>query len=367
VACNGERVALVRVVASGILAAVVSAPAGTAVAAALAAPSGPPRISSRGLLHDLTVGPTYHAGYLRTKFTLWTSHPDGCDTREKVLIRDALVTPHVGSGCYLTGGKWRSPYDGLTTRDPTQIQVDHMVPLAAAWGAGAWRWTSATREEFANDLGTPYDLLAVSGHTNESKGDSSPDQWLPPKHSFDCRYMADYTAVLWRWKLAISPSQKSFLHSRLRACGWPRILAPTRPAINRHPTGGGGPRRGHAATGIRISTVSFDSPGDDTGSSASLNGEWVEVTNTSSKAARLGQWSLHDEHSSHVFSFPGFRLKSHHAVKVHTGRGTDDKTDLFWQSGTYIWNNDGDTATLIAANGKAADSCHFSGSSPASC
>jgi hypothetical protein len=53
---------------------------------------------------------------------------------------------------------------------------------------------------YASDLGTRYDLLAVSAHSNESKSDKGRDQWLPPRTSFDCRYMADYTAVLWRWR-----------------------------------------------------------------------------------------------------------------------------------------------------------------------
>jgi hypothetical protein len=326
-------------------------------------------VSTRMLLHKLTVGPTYHSGYQRSKFALWSAHPDGCDTREKVLIRDAVTAPRVAAGCALSGGRWRSPYDGVTTGNPSKIQVDHMVALAAAWGAGAWRWTPATREAFANDLGTHYDLLAVSAGSNESKGDSSPDRWLPPKRSFICRYVADYTAVLWRWRLAVNPTQKSFLVHRLRSCGWPKIAAPTRPAIDRRPTGGGGGgRRGQVATGIRISAVSFDSPGDDTGSNRSLNDEWVQITNTSSKDAVLDHWAVHDAHGSHRYDVGSFRLRSKRSVRLHTGRGADSATDLYWGSGQYIWNNDGDTATLLASDGAVADRCHFTAAgSPASC
>ena len=191
------------------------------------------RISSHYLLSHLPVRSAHYAGYLRSKFTLWTEHPDGCNTRYKVLIRDAVVKPAVEAGCYLAHGKWVSPYDGFTTTDPTKLQVDHVVPLAAAWGAGAYRWNADTRKRFANDLGTSYDLIAVSGHSNESKGDSGPDQYLPPRSSFDCRYMADYTAVLWRWHLSIDPTEKSFLFHHLERCGWPRIAEPTRPRIVR--------------------------------------------------------------------------------------------------------------------------------------
>jgi hypothetical protein len=345
---------LLTLLATGL---VVAGPTSQAVAVTIA-PSVR-TVSSHGLLDKLTVGTTYHSGYVRSKFTLWTMHSDGCNTRYEVLIRDAVVKPKVEAGCYLADGKWVSPYDGFTTTNPTKIQIDHVVPLAVAWGSGAWRWTAATRKAFANDLGTRYDLLAVSGHANESKGDKGPDQWLPAKHSFDCRYMTDYTAVLWRWKLHIDSAQKSFLTNHLRACGWPSVNEPARPAIHRRPVGGGaGGRGGATATGIRISAINFDPPGADEGGNASLNAEWVRITNTSSKAAGLGQWVLHDA-GGHLFDFPSFHLKAHTSVRIHTGAGSNGAKNLYWGSTWYIWNNGGDTATLENANGAKVDSCTY--------
>jgi hypothetical protein len=203
----------------------------TAPTSAAAARPDVHRVSSHYLLTHLPVHAAHYGGYLRSKFTLWTEHADGCNTRYKVLFRDAVVKPTVEAGCYLANGKWVSPYDGFTTTNPTKLQVDHVVPLAAAWGAGAYRWNSDTRKRFANDLGTSYDLIAVSSHSNESKGDDGPDQYLPPRSSFDCRYMADYTAVLWRWHLSIDRAEKSFLSHHLAQCGWPKIAEPSRPRI----------------------------------------------------------------------------------------------------------------------------------------
>ena len=127
-------------------------------------------ISSKRLLSSLTVKAPHEAGYKRSKFKLWDSHPDGCNTRYQVLIRDAKRKPHVGAGCYLTDGKWVSPYDGFTTTNPTKVQIDHVVPLAVAWRAGAWEWDPSSREQFANDLGTRFDLLAVSGALERVEG-----------------------------------------------------------------------------------------------------------------------------------------------------------------------------------------------------
>jgi hypothetical protein len=204
-------------------------------------------MSSRYLLNHLKVQGAHYGAYVRSKFELWTEHPNGCDTRYVVLIRDAVHKPHVGAGCYLTQGRWRSPYDGIVATNPTKIQIDHVVPLAVAWGSGAYRWNADTRKRFANDLGTHYDLLAVSAHSNEAKGDAGPDEWLPPRRSFDCRYMTDYTAVLWRWHLTIDPTEKAFLSSHLGRCGWPLIHEPPRPTIGYASSGGGSGSGGGSA------------------------------------------------------------------------------------------------------------------------
>jgi hypothetical protein len=163
------------------------------------------------------------------------------------------------------------------------------VPLADAWYEGAYRWNAATREHFANDLGTRYDLLAVSGHSNESKGDEGPDEWLPPRKSFDCRYMADYTAVLWRWRLTIDSTQKAFLHSHLAACGWPTVKEPPRPAIHLRSsssTGGGGGTATHActrtSTGNCIKAGEFCPQADYGHYGYDANGDRLECTGDSS-------------------------------------------------------------------------------------
>ena len=209
-------------------------------------------LSSKYLLNHLTVRGGHPAGYVRSKFSLWATERDGCSARYDVLIRDARRKPTVTQpGCHLSGGRWVSPYDDVTTTNPSKVQIDHVVPLEQAWAAGAYRWSSATRKAYANDLGTRFDLLAVSAHSNESKGDRGPDEWLPPRKSFQCRYMADYTAVLWRWHLSIDAPQKAFLAAHLATCGWPRVNEPARPTIrlaSSSGSGGGGGGSSHACT-----------------------------------------------------------------------------------------------------------------------
>ena len=156
-------------------------------------------------------------GYSRNLFKHWIdTDKDGCNTRYEVLIAEAIVKPKVGAGCYLTGGKWRSPYDGKVFANPTGLDIDHMVPLAEAWRSGAWAWTAAQRMDFANDLEDSRSLLAVTASLNRSKGDRDVATWLPLKAQ--CNYISNWIAVKWRFDLTVDPVEGEFLQNKITTC-----------------------------------------------------------------------------------------------------------------------------------------------------
>jgi len=111
----------------------------------------------------------------------------------------------------------------------------------------------------------------------------------------------------------------------------------------------------NASAGVKFTKIQYDSPGTDTGSSSSLNAEWVKIKNTGKKAVNLKGWKLSDT-ASHVYTFGSLKLKAGKTVTVHTGSGSDSKKRVYQDSGAYIWNNDGDTAKLKKGN-KLKDKC----------
>jgi hypothetical protein len=190
------------------------------------------RVSTRALLSDLAVTAEHQRGYDRDKFADWRdADGDGCDTRDEVLLREAIDLPRIGAGCQLTSGRWFSKYDGVTTADASTFDIDHMVPLAEAWQSGAYRWSSGTRARYSNDLRYGAALIAVTAHSNRSKGEQEPQDWMPERASYRCTYVANWVAVKWRWNLRVNRAEKDFLRSRLRACGWPGVAKPSRAVI----------------------------------------------------------------------------------------------------------------------------------------
>jgi hypothetical protein len=165
----------------------------------------------------LTIAADQIGGYSRNLFKHWIDvDKNGCNTRYEVLIAEAIVKPKVGAGCYLTGGRWRSSYDGKIFTNPTGLDIDHMVPLAEAWRSGAWAWTATQRMDFANDLEDPRSLLAVTASLNRSKGDRDVAGWLPKRAQ--CNYISNWIAVKWRFDLTVDPIEGEFLQSKITSC-----------------------------------------------------------------------------------------------------------------------------------------------------
>ncbi len=133
-------------------------------------------------------------GYNRSLFKHWIdADKDGSDTRAEVLIEEAIVKPKIGKKCAFTGGKWLSPYDGKSTTKASDLDIDHVVPLAEAWRSGAWAWSATKRQAYANDLEESKSLVAVSLGLNRSKGDKDVSAWLPPKGI--CIYVENWITV----------------------------------------------------------------------------------------------------------------------------------------------------------------------------
>jgi hypothetical protein len=133
-----------------------------------------------------------------------------------VLKRDGTGVT-VDSDCEPTAGRWYSVYDAVYITDDSAIDIDHIVPLAEAWKSGASTWTTARRQQFANDL-TIAQLIAVSASSNRSKGDRDPGSWKPTNTSVHCIYAREWIWVKYTYGLALQSTEKTALQQMLNAC-----------------------------------------------------------------------------------------------------------------------------------------------------
>ena len=205
--------------------AIAGSPPGPATAAG--APRPPPARKALSVLMGLEVAPPGSmAGYSREAFPHWASEaarygwtePDGsCDARDAALIRDGEGV-EIDGDCSITAGTWLDPYTGRTLTDSSEVDIDHVVPLANAWrsGAGSSGWSVADREAYAND---PEVLLSADAGANRAKGDKGPETWKPPNQDYWCEYARRWIWIKSDWRLSVNPKEKSSLRRMLGTCG----------------------------------------------------------------------------------------------------------------------------------------------------
>ncbi|MCX5229658.1 HNH endonuclease family protein [Streptomyces sp. NBC_00233] len=191
---------------------------------ATATPAAPTRAEVLNLadaVEQIPLSDESRTGYVRDSFKHWNKGldpADGCNTRAEVLLAEAVEAPTEAAGCKLSGGLWKSYYDGQEVNDPGKIDIDHMVPLAEAWDSGASAWTAARREAYANDQDAATSLVAVTARSNRAKADRDPAEWMPPLPEAHCRYVSEWTATKLRWGLAADQGEADALKVYAEAC-----------------------------------------------------------------------------------------------------------------------------------------------------
>jgi competence protein ComEC len=103
-----------------------------------------------------------------------------------------------------------------------------------------------------------------------------------------------------------------------------------------------------APAALAVADINADAAGDDR---ENLNDEYVVFENTGDDPLDLSGWTVKDE-VGQTYTFPdGTTLDPGATVTLHTGSGTDTETDLYWGSGSPIWNNGGDTVIVRTPDG----------------
>jgi hypothetical protein len=144
------------------------------------------------------------------------------NTRAEILIARSArpVTFTNSSRCTVDSGEWVDPYTGKTHLKASQLQIDHIVPLADAWRSGAWTWALQERIAFEND--TSF-LVPVASAINSNKSDQTPDEWMPPNRAYWPAYAAAWIRAKNLYSLSARPNEAAAVLpygaiQRQRAC-----------------------------------------------------------------------------------------------------------------------------------------------------
>ncbi|HZW02631.1 MAG TPA: lamin tail domain-containing protein [Anaerolineaceae bacterium] len=86
--------------------------------------------------------------------------------------------------------------------------------------------------------------------------------------------------------------------------------------------------------------------------------EYVQIRNRDDHAVQMQGWKLSDA-AGHVFTFPSHVMQPNQACRIYTNQVHSDWCGFSYGSGSAIWNNSGDTATLRNGQGTVVDSYSY--------
>ena len=159
--------------------------------------------------------------YDRGEWRHWLDEDGDCqDARQETLIAEAdgPLTYETDDNCRVETGRWVDPYTLAVFEDPSDLDVDHVVPLANAHRSGGWAWTRERKADFANDLEFEGHLVAVDPSANRSKGSHGPEDWRPSNRDHWCEYAMDWVKIKDKWELTATDREWIALREMLDTC-----------------------------------------------------------------------------------------------------------------------------------------------------
>ena len=178
---------------------------------------------------SLTVAPVPNdiPSYDRDEWRHWVDEDRDCqDTRQEVLIEESSspVEYEDSDQCRVAEGEWDGPYTGEQFTDPSDMDIDHMVPLGNAHRSGGWAWDEGRKRQYANDFSYAGHLIAVQNSANRAKGADGPEEWRPPDRSYWCQYAIDWIRIKQTWGLTATDAEAAALAEMLNTCSPRRTL-----------------------------------------------------------------------------------------------------------------------------------------------
>ena len=170
--------------------------------------------------------------YDRDEWRHWIDEDGDCqDTRQEALVAESVSAVEYAdsSQCRVASGEWVDPYTGERFADPSNLEIDHLVPLANAHASGGWTWGKSRKRAYANDLSFAGHLVAVHGPANQAKGKSGPEDWQPSNSSYWCQYAIDWITIKNSWELTATEAEVAKLAEMLDTCEPRRILESLQP------------------------------------------------------------------------------------------------------------------------------------------
>ncbi len=146
--------------------------------------------------------------YDRNDWPHWIDSDGDCQNlRQELLILSSKtdVSFTRSDNCTVATGRWVGAYSEKSFSNASEIDLDHLVPLAYAHKHGGASWTRSEKQLFANDI---ENLFLIDDGINQSKSSRGIDEWLPQNEKTRCGYIKQFLYVLEKYSLTMPDAKK---------------------------------------------------------------------------------------------------------------------------------------------------------------
>lgn len=146
---------------------------------------------------------------------------DGQNTRAELLIKfsNSPVSFTNDTKRTVKSGEWFDNYTGVTFKNASDVDIDHLVPLYEVHLSGGHAWSDEKKRSFANDLGENSPLRITHRWTNRiPKNADDPAFYSPSYVPARCTYLYDWINIKRKWELSMDPQEADALRNQIRAC-----------------------------------------------------------------------------------------------------------------------------------------------------
>ena len=148
----------------------------------------------------------------------WPDSDNDCQNlRHELLVRESLsdVTFTNSHNCVVSAGVWFDPYTEKQLNQASDLDVDHVIPLAYAHEHGGDAWSNKKKKAFATDQDN---LLLVDDYENSVKGSKGPSEYLPAK-GFHCEYLSIWKHMAEKYSIKIDEADRAVIAETQPRCG----------------------------------------------------------------------------------------------------------------------------------------------------
>jgi len=110
---------------------------------------------------------------------------------------------------------WFDPYTEKQLNQASDLDVDHVIPLAYAHEHGGDAWSNKKKKAFATDQDN---LLLVDDYENSVKGSKGPSEYLPAK-GFHCEYLSIWKHMAEKYSIKIDEADRAVIAETQPRCG----------------------------------------------------------------------------------------------------------------------------------------------------